>query len=160
MAILSAFDNSSIGRLKRTWELMSAKTNSILSGIRRLMGANRNFNEYREIIHKVNPPCIPFLGIYLQDLTFIEDGNSNYLKKTNNLVNFAKRMKTSEVILELQQYQSTPYVLHVVPDIQEFIKTHLQSSRDEETLYNLSLELEPRERGEDTIARRLKESGL
>ncbi|ORZ25027.1 ras guanine nucleotide exchange factor domain-containing protein [Absidia repens] len=160
MAILSAFDNSSVGRLKRTWETMSARTNAILTGIRRLMGANRNFTEYRDIIHKVNPPCIPFLGIYLQDLTFIEDGNSNFLKKTNNLINFAKRMKTGEVIRELQQYQSTPYILQLVPDIQEFIKTHLQSSRDEETLYNLSLAVEPRERGEDTLARRLKESGL
>ncbi|KAG0170527.1 hypothetical protein DFQ28_010709, partial [Apophysomyces sp. BC1034] len=143
MAILSAFDNSSIGRLRRTWELMSARTMQILSGIRHLMGANKNFTEYRDIIHKVNPPCIPFLGIYLQDLTFIEDGNSNYLKKTNNLVNFAKRMKTAEVIRELQQYQSTPYLLQAVPDIQEFIKTHLQSSRDDETLYNMSLKVEP-----------------
>ncbi|KAI8058987.1 ras guanine nucleotide exchange factor domain-containing protein [Gongronella butleri] len=160
MAILSAFDNSSVGRLKRTWETMSAKTNSTLTGIRRLMGANRNFNEYREIIHKVNPPCIPFLGIFLQDLTFVEDGNSNCLKKSNNLINFAKRMKTAEVIQELQQYQSTPYILQTVPSIQEFIKTHLQSSRDEETLYNLSLAVEPRERSDDTIARRLRESGL
>jgi hypothetical protein len=123
---------------------MSARTTAILTGIRTLMGANRNFTEYRDIIHKVNPPCIPFLGIYLQDLTFIEDGNSNFLKKTNNLINFAKRMKTGEVIRELQQYQSTPYILQMVPDIQEFIKTHLQSSRDEETLYNLSLAVEPR----------------
>ncbi|KAG2220167.1 hypothetical protein INT45_013865, partial [Circinella minor] len=160
MAILSAFDNSSIGRMKRTWELMNARTTQILTGIRRLMGANKNFTEYRDIIHKVNPPCIPFLGIYLQDLTFIEDGNSNFLKKSNHLINFAKRMKTAEVIRELQQYQSTPYLLQAVPDMQEFIKTHLQSSRDEETLYNMSLQLEPRERGEDTIARRLKESGL
>ncbi|KAI9315915.1 ras guanine nucleotide exchange factor domain-containing protein [Dichotomocladium elegans] len=160
MAILSAFDNSSIGRMKRTWELISARTMQTLTGIRRLMGANKNFNEYRDIIHKVNPPCIPFLGIYLQDLTFIEDGNSNFLKKSEHLINFAKRSKTAEVIRELQQYQSTPYLLQAVPDIQAFIKTHLQSSRDEETLYNLSLTLEPRERDEDTIARRLKESGL
>ncbi|GAN07264.1 cell division control protein Cdc25 [Mucor ambiguus] len=160
MAILSAFDNGSIGRLKRTWELISARTIQILQNIRRLMGANKNFSEYRDIIHKINPPCIPFLGIYLQDLTFIEDGNANFLKKSNNLINFAKRMKTAEVIRDLQQYQSTHYMLTAVPDIQEFIKTHLHSSREEEELYNLSLRLEPRERGEDTIARRLKESGL
>lgn len=123
---------------------MGARTIQTLAGIRRLMGANKNFTEYRDIIHKINPPCIPFLGIYLQDLTFIEDGNSNYLKKSKHLINFAKRMKTAEVIRELQQYQSTPYLLQAVPDIQAFIKTHLQSSRDEETLYNLSLDLEPR----------------
>lgn len=144
MAILSAFDNGSIGRLKRTWEIVGARSMQTLQNIRRLMGANRNFSEYRDIIHKVNPPCIPFLGIYLQDLTFIEDGNSNFLKKSNNLINFAKRMKTAEVIRDLQQYQSTHYMLTAVPDIQEFIKTHLHSSREEEELYNLSLKLEPR----------------
>lgn len=144
MAILSAFDNGSIGRLKRTWELINGRSMQILQNIRRLMGANRNFSNYREIIHRVIPPCIPFLGIYLQDLTFIEDGNSNFLKKSNNFINFAKRMKTAEVIQDLQQYQSIHYMLNAVPDIQEFIKTHLQSSRDEEELYNLSLKLEPR----------------
>ncbi|KAI8349456.1 ras guanine nucleotide exchange factor domain-containing protein [Choanephora cucurbitarum] len=160
MAILSAFDNGSIGRLKRTWELMSTRTMATLQNIRKLMGANRNFSEYRELIKKINPPCIPFLGIYLQDLTFIDDGNSNLLKKSNNLINFSKRMKTAEVIRDLQQYQSTHYMLSAVPDLQEFIKTHLHSSREDEELYSLSLKLEPRERGEDTIARRLKESGL
>ncbi|KAI9266012.1 ras guanine nucleotide exchange factor domain-containing protein [Sporodiniella umbellata] len=160
MAILSAFDNGSIGRLKRTWELIHGRSIQTLVSIRRLMGSNRNFSEYRDIIHRVNPPCIPFLGIYLQDLTFIEDGNSNFLKKSSHLISFAKRMKTASVIEDLQQYQSTHYMLTVVPDIQEFIKTHLQSSRDEEELYNLSLRLEPRERVEDTIRKRLKETGL
>ncbi|KAJ2962862.1 hypothetical protein NQZ79_g2056 [Umbelopsis isabellina] len=160
MAILSAFDNSAIGRLKRTWDSVSARTMQTLAYIRKLMGANKNFNEYREIIHSVNPPCIPFLGIYLQDLTFIEDGNTNFLRKSNQLINFAKRMKTAEVIREIQQYQSSPYVLNAVPELQLFITTHLQSSRDEETCYNLSLALEPREREDEKIARLLKESGF
>jgi son of sevenless-like protein len=144
MAILSAFDNGSIGRLKRTWEMISARTMQILQNIRRVLGANRNFAEYRELIRKVNPPCLPFLGIYLQDLTFIEDGNTNFLKKTDDLINFAKRMKTADIIRDLQQYQSTQYMLNSVPEIQEFIQSHLYSSREEEELYNLSLKLEPR----------------
>ncbi|OBZ84749.1 Cell division control protein 25, partial [Choanephora cucurbitarum] len=102
MAILSAFDNSSVGRLKRTWEAVGTRTTQVLQDIRKLMGANRNFNAYRVFIHSINPPCIPFLGIYLQDLTFIEDGNSNELKKNKELINFAKRAKTAEVIREIQ----------------------------------------------------------
>lgn len=108
------------------------------------MGANRNFTEYRAIIHSINPPCIPFLGIYLQDLTFIEDGNPNYLKKSNHLINFAKRAKTAEVIREIQQYQSSLYQLKPVEELQQFILANLQSTRDEETLYSESLKLEPR----------------
>ncbi|KAI8078401.1 ras guanine nucleotide exchange factor domain-containing protein [Thamnidium elegans] len=160
MAILSAFDNSSVGRLKRTWEVVGARTNQILQQIRKLMGANRNFTEYRAIIHSINPPCIPFLGIYLQDLTFIEDGNANELKKSKELINFAKRAKTAEVIREIQQYQSSLYQLKPVDDLQEFIKSNLKSTRDEEQLYKESLKLEPREREDEKITRLLQESGF
>lgn len=160
MAILSAFDNSSVGRLKRTWEVVGARTNQILQQIRKLMGANRNFTEYRAFIHSINPPCIPFLGIYLQDLTFIEDGNSNELKKNKELINFAKRAKTAEVIREIQQYQSSLYQLKPVDELQDFIKQYLMSTRDEEQLYKESLKLEPREREDEKITRLLQESGF
>ncbi|KAI8071443.1 ras guanine nucleotide exchange factor domain-containing protein [Gongronella butleri] len=145
MAIISAFDNSAIGRLKKTWELLGGRTSQVLSQIRKLMGANRNFTEYREMIHSVNPPCIPFLGIYLQDLTFIEDGNPDYLRKSDNLINFAKRQKCAEVIQEIKQFQSPPYTFHVVPQLQDFIKSHLEDNHDVESLYERSLLVEPRE---------------
>lgn len=144
MAVVSAFDNSSVGRLKRTWELVGTRTNQTLQHIRKIMGANRNFVEYRDMIHSVNPPCIPFLGIYLQDLTFIEDGNSNTLKLNKVLINFAKRAKTAEVIREIQQFQSSLYQLKPVKEIQDFIRSNLKSTRDEEQLYKESLKLEPR----------------
>lgn len=108
------------------------------------MGANRNFTEYREIIHSVNPPCIPFLGIYLQDLTFIEDGNPDYLRKSSTLINFAKRQKAAEVIRELKQFQNFAYNFHTIPEFQEFIKSKLDQSHDVEKMYERSLKLEPR----------------
>ncbi|KAI9258259.1 ras guanine nucleotide exchange factor domain-containing protein [Sporodiniella umbellata] len=160
MAILSAFDNSSVGRLKRTWEVVGTRTNQTLQHIRKLMGANRNFVEYRALIHSINPPCIPFLGIYLQDLTFIEDGNPNELKKNKEMINFAKRAKTAEVIREIQQYQSSLYQLKTVEEIQEFIKSNLLSTRDEDQLYSESLKIEPREREDEKITRLLQESGF
>ncbi|CDH54193.1 cell division control protein [Lichtheimia corymbifera JMRC:FSU:9682] len=157
MAIFSAFDNSAVGRLRRTWELVGNRTSQTLSQIRKLMGANRNFTEYREMIHSVNPPCIPFLGIYLQDLTFIEDGNPDFLAKSNNLINFAKRQKTAEVIREIKQFQSSPYTLQEVPLIQHFIKTQLETTLDVETLYERSLVLEPRTTAAAAEAARLLE---
>jgi son of sevenless-like protein len=144
MAILSAFDNSAVGRLKRTWEMVGARTNHIVAHIRKLMGANKNFNQYRALIHSANPPCIPFLGIYLQDLTFVEDGNPNFLKTSKDLINFAKRAKTAEVIRELQQYQSMCYHFIAVDEVQAFITENLHSSRDEDQLYKESLKLEPK----------------
>ncbi|KAI8645286.1 ras guanine nucleotide exchange factor domain-containing protein [Parasitella parasitica] len=160
MAILSAFDNSAVGRLKRTWEMVGARTNHTVANIRKLMGASRNFNQYRALIHSVNPPCIPFLGIYLQDLTFIEDGNPNFLKTSKDLINFAKRAKTAEVIREIQQYQTMGYQFRAVDEIQSFILDSLHSSRDEDQLYKESLKLEPKERDDEKITRLLQESGF
>ncbi|KAI9032844.1 ras guanine nucleotide exchange factor domain-containing protein [Phycomyces nitens] len=145
MAILSAFDNSAIGRLRKTWELVGNRTNQMLGHIRKLMGANRNFTEYREMIHSINPPCIPFLGIYLQDLTFIEDGNPDFLKTSNTLINFAKRQKTADVIREIKQFQSPPYPLQALPRLQAFIRQNLNTDWDVDQLYKKSLLLEPRE---------------
>ncbi|KAI8969264.1 ras guanine nucleotide exchange factor domain-containing protein [Mycotypha africana] len=152
MAVLSAFDNSAVARLKKTWELVSGRTNQGLAHIRKIMGSNKNFQEYREMIHSVNPPCIPFLGIYLQDLTFIEDGNPDMLKKSNNLINFAKRQKAAEVIREIKQFQSPPYNFQYVPEIQVYIKMQLETSKDIDFLYERSLELEPRNNNPMTVS--------
>ncbi|KAI9311849.1 ras guanine nucleotide exchange factor domain-containing protein [Dichotomocladium elegans] len=156
MAIFSAFDNSAVGRLRRTWEIVGNRTTQTLNSIRKLMGANRNFTEYREMIHSINPPCIPFLGIYLQDLTFIEDGNPDFLAKSDHLINFAKRQKTAEVIREIKQFQSAPYTLRIVQVMQDFIQTQLDSSLDVEQLYERSLEIEPKASAAAEAARLLE----
>ncbi|CAB4380587.1 unnamed protein product [Rhizophagus irregularis] len=159
-AIISGLNSAPIHRLKRTWEMVNTKTIQTLEALNKIMNSTKNFAEYRETLHTVNPPCVPFLGVYLTDLTFIEDGNPNTLKKSRQLVNFSKRMKTAEVIREIQQYQSVPYNLAAVQEIQMFIKCHLQDSRDVGDLYDQSLSMEPREREDEKIARLLQESGF
>ncbi|CAG8502671.1 1002_t:CDS:10, partial [Dentiscutata heterogama] len=157
-AIISGLNSAPIHRLKRTWEMVNARTIQTLDNLNRIMNSTKNFFDYREMLHSVNPPCVPFLGVYLTDLTFIEDGNPDILKKNQQLINFSKRMKTADVIREIQQYQSVPYNLTPVQEIQIFIQSHLQDSRDVSDLYSTSLDMEPREREDEKIARLLQES--
>ena len=135
--------------------------------MRRLMGSTKNFGEYRESLHLANPPCIPFFGacilicivikltfsgVYLTDLTFIEDGIPSIIKK-NAAINFAKRAKTAEVIRDIQQYQNAPYPLQGVPELQEYILSNMQAAGDVHEMYEKSLQVEPREREDEKIVR-------
>ncbi|KAI9229311.1 MAG: ras guanine nucleotide exchange factor domain-containing protein [Piptocephalis tieghemiana] len=160
MAILAGLNSAPIHRLKRTWDSVSNRSMVTLESLKTLMSTSKNFGSYREILHSVNPPCMPFLGVYLTDLTFIEDGNSDTLRDQPHLINFSKRAKTADVIREMQQFQAQPYALRAVPEIQGFLKKHLESSGDDATQYNRSLQMEPREREDEKIARLLHESGF
>lgn len=132
------------------------------------MASTKNFGEYRETLHLANPPCIPFfgmyqlfvsvlcvlieyIGVYLTDLTFIEDGIPSLTP--SDLINFNKRAKTAEVIRDIQQYQNAPYQLQPVPELQDYILSNMQAAGDVHEMYDRSLGVEPREREDEKIAR-------
>ncbi|KIW03734.1 uncharacterized protein PV09_05041 [Verruconis gallopava] len=158
-SIISALGTAPIHRLSRTWQQVNGKTKDTLEAMRKLMGSTKNFAEYRETLRKINPPCVPFLGVFLTDLTFIEDGIPSLIKKSN-LINFAKRAKTAEVIRDIQQYQNVPYPLAPVPELQEYVLTNMRNAGDVHEMYEMSLAVEPREREDEKIARLLSESGF
>jgi son of sevenless len=91
-------------------------------------------------------------GVYLTDLTFIEDGIPSIIKKTN-LINFAKRAKTAEVIRDIQQYQNVVYSLQPVTELQDYILSNMQAAGDVHEMYDKSLQVEPREREDEKIVR-------
>lgn len=95
---------------------------------------------------------IAVTGVYLTDLTFIEDGIPSIIKRTNS-INFAKRAKTAEVIRDIQQYQNVLYPLQPVPELQDYILSNMQAAGDVHEMYEKSLLVEPREREDEKIAR-------
>jgi son of sevenless-like protein len=108
---------------------------------------------FYEILRLALLLCIdPRTGVYLTDLTFIEDGIPSIIKKTN-LINFAKRAKTAEVIRDIQQYQNVGYSLQPVPELQDYILTNMQAAGDVHEMYDKSLQVEPREREDEKIVR-------
>ncbi|KAI9298992.1 ras GEF [Neoconidiobolus thromboides FSU 785] len=160
MAIIAGFTVAPVFRLKRTWDLVPVKTVHLFEHYKALMDTSRNFAKYRELLHSVDPPCVPFLGLYLTDLTFNDDGNPDYLPSAPHLINFSKQAKTAETIREIQQFQNSPYSLDSVAEIQEYILKSIEETSDMTVLYDISLKLEPRERDDEKIARLLHESGF
>ncbi|TPX32233.1 hypothetical protein SmJEL517_g04638 [Synchytrium microbalum] len=162
MSILAGLQSSPIHRLRRTWDLLPVKSNQSLDTLRRLMNPTKNFTTYRESLKSVTPPCVPFLGVYLTDLTFIEDGNPDVLRSNSRLINFGKHAKTADLTREIQRFQQMPYNLVLVGELQTFLGQCLDETThtDEQVLYTTSLQLEPKEREDEKIARLLQESGF
>ncbi|CDH58755.1 ras guanine-nucleotide exchange protein [Lichtheimia corymbifera JMRC:FSU:9682] len=147
MAIRSALDSTSIGRLKRTWECVSAKCKAMYEPIYRATDSQRNFAEYRRRLRDAVAPCLPFLGVYLTDMTFIDDGNANHRMSPNGhqLINFDKYIKTTRILNEIDQFQ-IPYKLAEVEEIQRYLLHCLETvEKNDQVFYTRSLQLEPRE---------------
>eukprot|EP01137_Pigoraptor_chileana_P018610 Opistho-2@78357 len=150
MAIIAGMTNSAIFRMKRTWEALPSKTQTQWNDLKSLMSEQGNFSRYRQELHSINPPVIPFLGIYLTDLVMIETGNKSLIKPDKTeLINFDKRRKIATVIQEIQRYQQTPYHLQEV----DFLRQYLLDVQilDTNAMYERSLFLEPREARPSTI---------
>jgi hypothetical protein len=156
MAIICSLNSSMVMRLKRTWELVSAKTKVRLEELKTITDVGRNYAVLRQRLQNHVAPCIPFVGIYLTDLTFIDVGNGTTRQlpgdsgsDSMSVINFDKHMKTAKIIGQLQSFQ-VPYRLAAIPEMQDWMETQIQRVRSSDqsnvqSYYRRSLVLEPRE---------------
>ena len=142
MEILAALQSSSVHRLKKSTQAVGNRHLKILDELMKLTSRELNYKNLRSKVHGANPPLIPFPGVYLGDLVFLDTGNAMHLNGDKNMVNFQKFQKLASYILELQVYQQTPYNFTPVPEIQAFMKD--VPILDEEAAYAMSLICEPR----------------
>eukprot|EP01103_Thecamoeba_quadrilineata_P003596 TRINITY_DN13356_c0_g1_i1.p1 TRINITY_DN13356_c0_g1~~TRINITY_DN13356_c0_g1_i1.p1 ORF type:complete len:791 (-),score=164.51 TRINITY_DN13356_c0_g1_i1:68-2440(-) len=141
MEIVSGLQISAVHRLKRTWEIISKKKMSTFRELVDLMAVSNNWKNYREVLKQCNPPALPYLGMYLTDLTFLEDGSPDRLDNTD-LINFVKKTKLSLIIRNIQQYQQMSYNMEVISTIRELLVD--MQWMDENKLWSMSLKCEPR----------------
>ncbi|KDN46617.1 ras GEF [Tilletiaria anomala UBC 951] len=168
MAIQCALNSSTITRLSKTWDGLNAKYRIMNDQQRRAVEHTRNFAEYRQKLRQTFPPALPFVGLFLTDLTFCHEGNAptraSPLDPQKKLINFDRYVKVSRIIGELQRYQ-VPYNLVEVPEIQSFLRSVLAAVKGggggsaAEELYRRSLLLEPRAGDAQTTTSTTNSSG-
>ncbi|KAJ2409211.1 hypothetical protein GGI10_004725 [Coemansia sp. RSA 2530] len=78
MAVKAAIFCAAVMRLKQTWSLLPKKFNILCKRLHDAMDPDHNYANYRAILRRSQPPLLPFLGLYLTDLTFLEEGNPTY----------------------------------------------------------------------------------
>ncbi|KAM4693672.1 son of sevenless homolog 1 isoform 2-T2 [Discoglossus pictus] len=148
LEVVSAMNSSPIYRLDNTFEQVPSRQRKILEEAHELSEDHQK--KYLAKLRSINPPCVPFCGIYLTNILKTEEGNPDFLKRHGKeLVNFSKRRKVAEITGEIQQYQNQPYCLQVEPDIRRFFENLNPMGKTsekvfEDYLFTKSLEIEPR----------------
>lgn len=143
-AFVSGWNNSAVQRLKVTIEKLPRQTKTAIAELETLMSMEGSFKNYREAVKRVgNGPCIPYSGIVLKDLTFIEDGNPNI---SSGLINWYKRRLVHGVIGDflrsaLVPCRFAPAVINGIP-IANIINQ--LPALDGDPLFDASLKAEPR----------------
>uniref|UniRef100_A0A663F909 CRK SH3-binding GNRP n=1 Tax=Aquila chrysaetos chrysaetos TaxID=223781 RepID=A0A663F909_AQUCH len=135
LAILSALDSAPIRRLE--WQ---KQTSEGLAEYCTLIDSSSSFRAYRAALADVEPPCIPYLGLILQDLTFVHLGNPDYI---DSKVNFSKRWQQFNILDSMRCFQQVHYDIKRNDDIVSFFND-FSDHLAEEALWELSLKIKPR----------------
>lgn len=135
LAILSALDSAPIRRLE--WQ---KQTSEGLEEYCTLIDSSSSFRAYRAALAEVEPPCIPYLGLILQDLTFVHLGNPDFIE---GKVNFSKRWQQFNILDSMRRFQQVHYDLKRNDDIVSFFND-FSDHLAEEALWELSLKIKPR----------------
>ncbi|XP_075690808.1 rap guanine nucleotide exchange factor 1 isoform X6 [Rhinoderma darwinii] len=135
LAILSALDSAPIRRLE--WQ---KQTSEGLAEYCTLIDSSSSFRAYRAALSDVEPPCIPYLGLILQDLTFVHLGNPDHI---DGKVNFSKRWQQFNILDSMRRFQQAHYEIRRNDDIISFFND-FSDHLAEEALWELSLKIKPR----------------
>ncbi|KAI0427012.1 ras guanine nucleotide exchange factor domain-containing protein [Xylaria sp. FL1042] len=158
MAIVCSLNSSVISRLRKTWDIISPKRRELFRTLQAIVEPANNHRVLRARLQGHVPPCLPFLGMFLTDLTFVDIGNPATKQHPGvgpqgqgmTVINFDKHNRTAKIIGDLQRFQ-LPYRMTEVPDMQEWLQAQivrmkeLDQSNVQVSYYRKSLLLEPRE---------------
>jgi son of sevenless-like protein len=133
---------SSIQRLKKAWSTVKPKFKQAYND---LCDKVANMQSLRNLPHSVNPPLVPYLGVYLTDLVFIEDGNPNTFEEDGStFINFRKMSIMGEVLMEISSYQQERYGFLKIDDLYNYLL--MMEAHSDNELHQLSQTAEPKKR--------------
>jgi hypothetical protein len=151
MAVLGGLGASAVTRLKEQWAEIGAPKRDLYDELSTLMSLTSNMKNLSDHLQTISPPAIPYVGLYLGHLTFIDEGNPN---KHGELLNFGKRRQVTATVFQLCRFQILSYELADVPDLQQYVERYMRLP--EADAYVVSLLILGRRAAELKVPRRWK----
>lgn len=119
MDLIGGLQSHTLLKQLKTWpDFLKSSNVETVEKITKMM-ISRNKAGLREKVKYAFPPCIPFLGMFLQDILYIEDGNPDFI---DGLINFGKCSLIASSIKDIKKFQKIPYEFQKVSELRILLK--------------------------------------
>merc|ERR1712087_914335 len=157
-SVFSALKSAPIHRLKLAWSRVPDKNRQQFEEWSLIFCRDFNHRNLRTLLRKAGGnPCIPHIGVFLQDLVFIDEGNKKKNEEANfgkiEMLNFNKCVRIADRIKNLQLFQQNNYDAKMKADLvmQEVLLQEFEKLKDvtEDQIWDMSTTIKKQDARED-----------